>query len=218
MDPIRVLLVDDHALFRRGVADVLAGQSRLKVVAEASDGIEAIQQAQTTSPDVVLMDLMMPRCGGLEATASLHTLLPQLNILILSVSDKEADLFAAMNIGAKGYLLKNAEPEEIVQAILHVAKGGVIVSAPMAEKLITEFKEGARKGPPTEEGTGHLSKREDEVLQLVAQGASNREIAHSLFISENTVKTHLRVIMDKLHLANRSQAAAYAVKVSTTRH
>ena len=128
------------------------------------------------------------------------------------VSEKEADLFAAIKFGARGYILKNADPEELVQAIFHVARGGVIVSAPMATKLLDEFR--AQTGAEAEAGAeaATLSQREGDVLQLVAQGASNKEIAASLFISENTVKTHLRNILDKLHLVNRSQAAAYAVR------
>lgn len=209
MDDIKVLLADDHALFRRGVAAVLAERENVVVVGEAVDGLEAIEKARKLSPDVIVMDLMMPNCGGVEATQVLQVELPQINILVLTVSDKEADLFAAIKAGAKGYILKDAEPEELAQAILHIARGGVIVSSSMAEKLLTEFK--AEEGHKEEDDSA-LSRRESEVLQLVAKGASNKEIAHDLFISENTVKTHLRNILDKLHLANRSQAVAYAIR------
>jgi len=213
MDTLKVLVVDDHALFRRGIATVLANQKDLKIVGEAADGLEAIEKAEKLAPDVILMDLNMPRCSGLEATQALHTKMPQVNILVLTVSDNEADLFAAIKFGATGYILKNTEPEELIQAIFHLAQGGVIISPVMATKLLSEFKDletGAEKRPVKEEAS--LSPREEEVLRLVAQGATNKEIADSLFISENTVKTHLRSIMEKLHLANRSQAAAYAVK------
>jgi len=213
MDRVKVLVVDDHTLFRRGIAAVLANQENLEVVGEALDGLEAIEKAKEIVPDVILMDLNMPRCTGLEATQALQIEMPQVNILVLTVSEKEADLFAAMKFGAKGYILKNTEPEELIHAILHIAQGGVIVSPLMATKLLTEFKDlsgGAEK--ESIQGTdADLSPREGEVLQLVAQGASNKKIADSLFISENTVKTHLRNIMEKLHLANRSQAAAYAI-------
>ena len=209
MDGIKVLLADDHALFRRGVAAVLSERENLEVVGEAVDGLEAIEKARKLKPDVIVMDLMMPNCGGVEATQLLQVELPQINILVLTVSDKEADLFAAIKAGAKGYILKDAEPEELAQAIFHIAKGGVIVSSSMAEKLLTEFK--TEEGHKEEDDSG-LSRRESEVLQLVAKGASNKEIAHDLFISENTVKTHLRNILDKLHLANRSQAVAYAIR------
>ena len=214
MNPIKVLVVDDHALFRRGITAVLANHENLEVVGEASDGLEAIEKAEAIVPDIIVMDLNMPRCSGLEATQALQAKMPQVNILVLTVSDNEADLFAAVKFGAKGYILKNTEPEELIQAILHITQGGVIVSPIMATKLLTEFKglEAEGKREAIQETESNLSPREGEVLQLVAQGATNKQIADSLFISENTVKTHLRNIMEKLHLANRSQAAAYAVE------
>jgi DNA-binding NarL/FixJ family response regulator len=214
MDPIKVLVVDDHTLFRRGIATVLSNQENLEVVGEALDGLEAIEKAKKILPDVIVMDLNMPHCSGLEATQALQTEMPQINILVLTVSDKESDLFAAMKFGAKGYLLKNTEPEELVHAIFHIARGGVIVSPLMATKLLTEFKDltAGIERESTKEVESNLSQREEEVLQQLSQGATNKEIADSLFISENTVKTHLRNIMDKLHLVNRSQATAYAVK------
>ena len=218
MNVIKVMVVDDHALFRRGIATVLANEKNIKIVGEATDGLEAIEKAEKLAPDVILMDLNMPRCSGLEATQVLHTKMPQVNILVLTVSDNEADLFAAVKFGATGYILKNTEPEELIQAVLHIAQGGVIMSPVMATKLLSEFKDldtGLEKKPIKEE-KANLSPREEEVLHLVSQGATNKEIADSLFISENTVKTHLRNIMDKLHLANRSQAAAYAVKRGLT--
>jgi len=211
---IKVLVVDDHTLFRRGIADVLARQEGLEVVGEAVDGLEAIEKAKKIAPDVVLMDLNMPRCSGLEAIQALQTEMPQINILVLTVSETEADLFAAIKFGAHGYLLKKAEPEELIHAILHIARGGAIVSPLMATKLLDEFK-GVAVGvenKPLQNVDADLSPREGEVLQLVAQGATNKEIADRLFISENTVKTHLRNLMEALHLANRSQAAAYAVR------
>ncbi len=214
MDTVRVLVVDDHTLFRRGIAAVLANQENLEVVGEALDGLEAIEKTKEIAPDVVLMDLNMPRCSGLDAIQALQTEMPQVNVLVLTVSDKEADLFAAMKFGARGYILKNTEPEELIHAIFHIAQGGVIVSPLMATTLLTEFKDlsaGVERGP-IPGADADLSPREGEVLQLVAQGASNKKIADSLFISENTVKTHLRNIMEKLHLVNRSQAAAYAIE------
>ncbi len=214
MESITVLVVDDHTLFRRGIVAVLSNQKELKVIGEAADGLEAIEKTRELKPDVILMDLNMPRCSGLEAIQALHTEMPQVNILALTVAEMEADLFTAVRLGATGYLLKKAEPEELVHAISAIAQGGVIVSPLMATKLLTEFKyltTGVKK-EVTEGEDDELSPREAEVLQLVSQGATNKEIADSLFISENTVKTHLRSIMEKLHLANRSQAAAYAIK------
>ncbi len=214
MEPVKVLVVDDHALFRRGIVTVLTNQANISVVGEATNGLEAIEKAEELAPDVIVMDLNMPQCSGLEATQALQAKMPQVNILVLTVSDNEADLFSAIKFGATGYILKNTEPEELVQAIAHIAHGGVILSPVMATKLLTEFRDSATgaETKATADEEAHLSRREDEVLRLVAQGATNKEIADSLFISENTVKTHLRNIMDKLHLANRSQAAAYAVK------
>lgn len=214
MDPIKVLLADDHTLFRRGIAALLAGQESLEVVGEASNGLEAIEKAKGSNPDVILMDLSMPDCTGLEATQALQAEMPQVSILVLTVSDKEDDLFAAVKFGARGYILKSAEPEELIHAIFHIAQGGVIMSPLMAAKLLDEFRDlrAGTQREPVQAADDVLSPREGEVLQLVAQGATNKEISESLFISENTVKAHLRSIMEKLHLANRSQAAAYAVK------
>lgn len=214
MDTIRILVVDDHTLFRRGIIDVLSEHENLEVVGEAIDGLEAIQKAGETRPDVILMDLNMPHCSGLEATQALRTKMPQVNILVLTVSDRESDLFAAIKFGARGYILKNTEPEALVHAIFHIAQGGAIISPLMANTLLAEFQD--LDIPVTtntaRETDTRLSPRETDVLKLVAQGGTNREIADSLFISENTVKTHLSNIMEKLHLVNRSQAAAYAVQ------
>jgi len=209
MERIRVLLVDDHALYRRGVAAALAEEESIEIVGEAADGLEAVERARDLKPDVVVMDLQMPQCDGVQACGILQTESSEANVLMLTVSDRETDLFNAIKAGAKGYLLKDAEPEDLVQAVIHIAKGGVIVSPSMATKLLSEFKTGEIY---KQEATSAVSHRETEVLQLVAKGASNKEIANTLFISENTVKTHLRNIMDKLHLANRSQAAAYAIR------
>jgi DNA-binding NarL/FixJ family response regulator len=214
MEAIKVLIVDDHTLFRRGIAAVLSNQEELEVIGEASDGLEAIEKAKELSPELILMDLNMPRCTGLEAIQALQAERPEINVLVLTVSETEADLFAAIKYGARGYLLKKSEPEELIHAITSIAQGGVIISPLMATKLLTEFKDlssGIEKKQPVTHDS-NLTPRESEVLQLVAQGATNKEIADSLFISENTVKTHLQNIMEKLHLANRSQAAAYAIK------
>ena len=219
MDRIKVLLVDDHAIFRRGIASILRDQENLEVVGEPADGNEGVEKAKALHPDVVLMDLNMPNCGGLEATLRLQTEAPPTNIVILTISEKESDLYAAMKAGARGYLLKESDPEELIEGIHQIARGGVIVSPAMANKLLAELQ--AERPPVVEPGAqgdlSGLSRREVEVLQEVAKGSSNKGIASSLFISENTVKTHLRNIMDKLHLANRSQAAAYAVQAGLLR-
>ncbi len=215
MDTVRVMVVDDHSLFRRGIVAVLDAADGIEVVGEAVDGLEAVAKARELVPDVIVMDLNMPNCSGLEATQALQTDLPQVNILVLTVSEMEADLFAAIRYGARGYLLKKTEPDDLVDAIFDVARGGAIVSPLMAASLLTEFKSispAEKQTAAADSAVGDVSPREHEVLQLVAQGSTNREIAEALFISENTVKTHLRSIMEKLHLANRSQAAAYAAR------
>lgn len=216
MDKVRVMVVDDHALFRRGIVAVLEAAEGLDVVGEAVNGLEAIDRARELVPDVIVMDLNMPKCSGLEATQALQTELPQINILVLTVSDQEADLFAAIRFGARGYLLKKTDPEDLVDAIFDISRGGAIFSPLMASSLLSEFKSispgAAPVLPPVANVGSGVSPREHEVLQLVARGFTNREIADALFISENTVKTHLRSIMEKLHLANRSQAAAYAAR------
>ncbi len=219
MEPVKVLIVDDHALFRCGVTSVLANQESIRVVGEAADGMEALDKAREAVPDVILMDLNMPRCSGLEAIQALQVEMPQVGIIVFTVSEMETDLFATMKFGARGYILKNTQPEELIHAILYISQGGVIVSPLMATKLLAEFTElSARpKKEPVQEADDNLSPREGEVLQQVAQGATNKQIADSLFISENTVKTHLRNIMEKLHISNRSQAVAYAVERGLTK-
>jgi DNA-binding NarL/FixJ family response regulator len=179
MDQIKVLIVDDHALFRRGIASVLANEESLQLIGEAADGQEAIEKVKQMSPDVVLMDLNMPRCSGLEAVQALQTNMPEVNVLVLTVSEMEADLFNAMKFGAKGYILKNTEPEELIHAILHIARGGVIISPLMASKLLSEFKDftGVAEREPPDSEEAELSPREGDVLRLVSQGATNREIA-----------------------------------------
>lgn len=214
MAKVRVVIVDDHALFRRGIAAVLAGKENIEVVGEAVDGLKAIELVKQLHPDVVLMDLQMPNCSGLEATQALQTEMPDVKILVLTVSENESDLFAAVKFGARGYLLKKVDPDELVSAISGIAQGGVIISPLMATKLLIDFNElkSGIQHTTVEKEQAQLSPRESEVLQLVAKGMTNKEIGEVLFISENTVKTHLQNIMDKLHLANRSQAAAYAVE------
>ena len=215
MDPIKVLVVDDHYLVRRGVIETLSEAEGIQVVGEASNGAEAVLKAAAVQPDVVIIDLQMPVMGGVEATRELKSGVPQANIMVLTVSEKEADLFAAMGAGAKGYLLKNAGSDELVRAVLHIAEGGVLVSPAMASTMLAQLS--GSGGEPPLEGATELRPREREVLQWVAQGATNKEIAASLFISENTVKTHMRNIMEKLHLSKRSQAAAYAVRAGIHR-
>ncbi len=211
-EPIKVLVVDDHALFRRALIALLSSDKQLRVVGEVSNGERAIQVTEELSPNIILMDIQMPGCGGLEATRRIREKGFSGGILMLTVSDKDDDLFAAIKAGANGYLLKNAEPEELIYAIAHVARGEAIISPVMATKLLGEFTSLAQKKAQRIAQETALSPREEEILKLVAGGASNKEIASTLFISENTVKTHLRNIMGKLHLKNRYQAVAYAAR------
>ena len=212
MPKLKILVVDDQPLLRHAVMDVLGLQENVVVVGEAGNGAEAIEKARELSPDVIIMDLEMPIMNGLKATTALQAEFPRINILIFTASDMQSDLFSAMRAGARGYILKNAATAEILRAISHIAEGGVIVSPDMATKLLEELPQKA-EAPDEASVLEALSKREAEVLRVLADGASNKEIASALFISENTVKTHMRNIMDKLHLANRSQAAAYSARV-----
>ena len=212
-EPIRVLIVDDHALFRRGLVMVLEQEKDIDLVGEAGDGAEAVNIAQDTMPDVVLMDVRMPRRGGIEATGQIKAIAPHTKILMLTISDEEADLYDAIKAGASGYLLKEISIEEVANAIRQVHAGQSMISPSMASKLLTEFATMVKK---TDEKPAaaqpRLTEREMEVLRLVAKGRNNRDIAKELFISENTVKNHIRNILEKLHLHSRMQAVVYAVR------
>ena len=212
MPRIKVLVVDDHPLLRRGVMDVLGLQEQIMVVGEAGNGIEALEKARELSPEVIVMDLEMPTMNGLEATAAFQAEFPNIKILIFTVSDAQADLLSTMRAGARGYILKNAAAAELLRAVSQIADGGVVVSPVMATKLLGELPM-EKEAPETTPELEVLTQREAEVLQLVAKGASNKEIASALYISENTVKTHMRNIMDKLRLTNRTQAAVYSARV-----
>jgi len=212
-DTLRVMVVDDHALFRRGLEMVLSQEPDIELVGEASDGAEAILRATELMPDVVLMDVRMPRRSGIEAAGEIKDLLPHVKILMLTISDEEADLYDAIKAGASGYLLKEIPIEEVADAIRSVWQGQSRISPSMASKLLTEF---AAISKATNERpqmpAPRLTDREMEVLKLVAQGLNNRDIAKELFISENTVKNHIRNILEKLHLHSRMEAVVYAVR------
>jgi two-component system NarL family response regulator len=210
-DAIRVLICDDHALFRRGLIMVLESEEGIDVVAEAEDGEEAIEKAEEAAPDVVLMDVRMPRMSGIEATRAIADAVPAAKILMLTVSDEEEDLYEAVKAGATGYLLKEISIEEVANAIRAVVTGQSLISPSMASKLLSEFNNLAKQAQQ-KVLVPKLTDRELQVLKLVAQGMSNREVAEELFISENTVKNHVRNILEKLHLHSRMEAVVYAVR------
>jgi two-component system NarL family response regulator len=210
-DTIRVLICDDHALFRRGLVMVLESEEGIEVVAEAEDGEDAVARAEETVPDVVLMDVRMPKMSGIEATRAIADVVPSAKILMLTVSDEEEDLYEAVKAGATGYLLKEISIEEVANAIRAVTTGQSLISPSMASKLLSEFNNLAKQAQQKVLAP-KLTERELQVLKLVAQGLSNREVAEQLFISENTVKNHVRNILEKLHLHSRMEAVVYAVR------
>ena len=214
-EPIRTLIVDDHALFRRGLEIVLVTEPDIEVVGEAGDGAEAVQRAGESLPDVVLMDIKMPRSSGIEACRSIKDVAPSARIIILTMSDEEEDLFDAIKAGASGYLLKDIPLDQVAEAVRSVHGGQSLISPSMAGKLLTEFASIARRETeesPREVPAPKLTDREMEVLKLVARGMNNRDIAKELFISENTVKNHVRNILEKLQIHSRMEAVMIAVR------
>jgi two-component system NarL family response regulator len=212
-DPIRVLVVDDHALFRRGLEMVLAQEPDIEVVGEASDGAEAVSKTMETTPDIVLMDVRMPRRGGIDACTAIKDAVPSAKIIMLTISDEEADLYDAIKAGAMGYLLKEISIDEVASAIRAVYGGQSLISPSMASKLLTEFASMIKRSDERQQVPApRLTDREMEVLKLVAKGMNNRDIAKELFISENTVKNHIRNILEKLQLHSRMEAVVYAVR------
>jgi DNA-binding NarL/FixJ family response regulator len=208
---IRVLVVDDQELFRRGLTMLLSVEDDIEVIGEASDGSAAATMAASTAPDVILMDVRMPKLTGIEACVAMKDAAPHARIIMLTASDEEADLYEAVKNGASGYLLKDSSIDEVAQAVRVVADGQSLISPSMAIKLLDEFKQMSRSDRNTVP-TPRLTERELEVLRLVAQGLNNREIAKQLFISENTVKNHVRNILEKLQLHSRMEAVMYAVR------
>ncbi len=213
-EPIRVLVADDDEVFRRGLAALEEMFPRVQIVGEAADGAEAVALASDLAPDILLMDVRMPKLSGIEAASRIREQVPTTRILMLTVSNEEEDLFDALKAGAVGYLLKGADLEEVKSAIEAVYQGESFVSPQMATKLIAEFtslsKEQVERRPK-------ITKREQEVLQCLAKGMSNKKIAEELYISENTVKNHVRNILEKLQLESRIEAATYAIRRNIAR-
>jgi two-component system NarL family response regulator len=202
--PIRVLIADDHRLMREGTAALLRLDERIEVIGLAADGQEALRLAERRAPDVALVDLAMPRLGGIETCTILRDRHPELEVLILTASEREEDLYAALRLGAAGYLLKDMPPRELVDAVLEAGRGEPRIAPAMAGRILAEMD----SGDPLEA----LTDREREVLALLADGLRNREIAERLVISEPTVKTHVRHVLEKLRFRNRAEAAAFAAR------
>jgi DNA-binding NarL/FixJ family response regulator len=210
---IRILLVDDHVLLRRAVASLLAAQPDFEVVGEASNGQEALERARDLMPDIILMDVNMPGGNGLDATRRIKELIPYVRIVMLTVSEEDHDLFEAVKNGAQGYLLKKIEPQALFATLRGAMRGEASISPGMAGKILDEFTRLARKEPRP---SAELTSREQEVLGLLVDGKSNKEIATALGAAENTVKNHLKNILEKLHLENRVQAAMFALRQRAT--
>lgn len=204
--PVRVLLADDHALLREGLRGLLEGQPDFEVVGEARDGAEAVERASQMMPDLVLMDVDMPVMDGVAATERIKTTLPYITVVMLTVHDADDKLFAAIRAGAQGYLLKDIHGAELIEALRGLARGEAPISRRLATRLLHEFAQQPLAAPTA----GALTPRETEILQMVAARKRNKEIAEALFISEYTVKNHLRNILAKLHRRNRHEAVALA--------
>jgi NarL family two-component system response regulator LiaR len=205
---IRVLLVDDHTIVRKGLAALLGTRADMQVVGEASDGQEAVAQANTLRPDVILMDLVMPGLDGIDAIQQIIAHQPEMRILVLTSFATDDKVFPAIKAGALGYLLKDSSPDDLVQAIRQVHRGESSLHPLIARKVLQELTHPSDR-PPT---VDPLTQRELEVLRLIGQGMGNRDIANRLTISDTTVRTHVSNILGKLHLASRTQAALYALR------
>lgn len=216
MEKMRILLADDHGLFRKGLAGLLAAEPDFEVVGEAGTGREVVELARELMPDLVLMDIFMPEWNGLEATRRLKEELPYVRVVILTVSEREETLFEAVKAGAQGYLLKGIEPPELFEMLRGVGRGEAAISRGTAAKILKEFSRREPEGRPQarheDSPLTRLTARERDVLTHVSQGLSNKQVAARLGVSENTVRNHLRNILEKLHLENRVQAAAFALR------
>lgn len=208
MDTIRILIAEDHPIVREGLRTLITSEPGMELVGEAADGVEAVDQARALHPDVILMDLMMPRKSGLEAISEIKAFQPEAPILVLTSFAEEDKVFPAIRAGALGYLLKDSSPEQLLRAIRDVHRGEPSLHPTIALKMIRELD----RPSDQERSENPLTVREVEVLRLVAQGLTNQEIADRLVISEWTVRTHVRNILGKLHLANRTQATLYALR------
>ncbi len=208
-EKVKVIIADDHPLIRQGIRNVLQLEPALKVIAETTNGKETVAMAKKLLPDVILMDINMPLLNGMEATKIIKRDLPQVKIIALTIHDEEEYIYEMVRSGATGYLLKDVDPGRLVEYILKVSGGESVIHPSVTAKLFEEFNR-LSKGPSTEENI--LTTREQEVIRLIARGLTNKEIARDLFISEKTVKNHVSNIFKKIDVADRTQAAVYAIK------
>lgn len=215
---IRVLIADDHALLREGLRRVLELEEDIEIVGEAVDGADVVEKCHELRPDVVLMDVSMPNGGGAQATQVLREQLPGIDVVILTIHDDESYVADLINAGAKGYILKDVEPERVAQAVRRVRSGEPFLQPNLMAKLIQRLQQGGTRSEqttssgPSEPDSSQLTAREREVLQLIVNGKTNREIADTLIISEKTVKNHVTNILKKLNLSDRTQAAVFAIR------
>ena len=213
---MKVLLVDDHPLFLEGLQNLLATRG-IEVVGTASDGLEALEKARALRPEVILMDIQMPRCDGLAATRLIKAEMPDVKIVMLTVSEEDEDLFEAIKSGASGYLLKSLDAGKFFELLSGLDRGEAPLSPGLAARILEEFARRPPAGSETCEGVQELTPRQMEVLTLVAQGMTYKEVGAALHLSERTIKYHMGEILDRLHLENRAQVIAYAARMRLVR-
>ncbi len=213
-EPGKILIADDHSLFREGLRELIGHWEDFRVIGEATNGQEAIYLARKLSPDIILMDIHMPVLDGVAATAAIHQELPQIRIVMLTMSLEEKNLFEGIKVGAQGYLLKDVHARQLHNYLRGVVAGEAPLSGLVAAKVLAEFNDlqNPAKPAPRQSDVESLSERETQVLQLIVDGLSNAEIGERMFLSEQTIKKELSTIMQKLHLNNRVQVAAYALR------
>jgi two-component system NarL family response regulator len=212
MSELKIMLVDDHALFRKALRDVISMEEDMSVVAEATDGMQAIEMAAKIQPDLILMDVNLPVLDGIEATRAISKQSDSISIVMLTVSSLDEHLFEAIKAGAIGYLTKNVSPEALIRNVRGVRDGEAPLSRGMTAKILNSFREDSKARDTNREN--NITRREGEILELLAEGARDKDIAEQLGIAENTVKKHVQNILRKLHVNNRTAAAAAAASMN----